>query len=262
MSSRVRRGAVAVIAAGALAGMGVLAEPALVRIPIELQQNFAPSVTGEAQAGFSRASWTQWNQDSEPDYYRIVSAACVDEDVSPGEVCYSDLDSLGRAGRVAACVTAQMVEEGTASEREDMSSLFPSGWGHNEKVLIQNPDGSYYRGYFYNRSHLLAKSLGGEARLENLICGTRTQNVGANVSGAGGMAYPETIARNWLRENPDGNVWYCATPVYEGSELLPRSVIVDVKSSDGTIDLEVEVFNTARGYAINYATGEFSKEGE
>ena len=100
--------------------------------------------------------------------------------------------------------------------------------------------------------------LGGQNRMENLVCGTRTQNVGDNTGQDGGMAHTEVLARDWLDAHPGGTVWYCATPVYEGSELLPRSVIVDVRSSDGTLDQEVEVFNTAYGFTIDYATGEYS----
>ena len=71
------------------------------------------------------------------------------------------------------------------------------------------------------------------------------------------MAYAEGLARDWLWDNRDGTVYYAATPVYEGDELVPRSVFVDVLSSDGELDLEVEVFNAAAGFEIDYATGEF-----
>lgn len=125
-------------------------------------------------------------------------------------------------------------------------------------MTITNPDGSVYNGYLFNRSHLVAKSLGGQNRIENLVCGTRTQNVGDNTGQDGGMAHTEVLARDWLDAHPGGTVWYCATPVYMGSELLPRSVIVDVRSSDGTLDQEVEVYNTAYGFTIDYATGEYS----
>jgi DNA-entry nuclease len=139
-----------------------------------------------------------------------------------------------------------------------MEDILPSGWGHNEKVDIDLPDGSTYHGYLFNRSHLIAKSLGGSEVVENLITGTRTQNVGAN-DGRGGMAYPETLARNWLRDNTEGSVWYSATPVYEEDELVPRSVIVDLRSSDGSLDLELEVYNAAQGYRIDYSDGTFSR---
>lgn len=202
-------------------------------------------------------TYTAWDEDACPEYYRVVGTAVVDVELAPGEVAYEPLDSLGRAGRAAAVVTYDLMEAGTDRERADMSGLRPSGWGHNAEVDIPMPSGRAYHGKLYNRSHLLAKSLGGEEVLENLVTGTRTQNVGDNRGDDGGMAYTEDLARTWLREHPEGTLYYAATPVYEGDELLCRSVIVDVLSSDGSIDLEVEVYNAARGFEIDYATGEF-----
>ena len=215
----------------------------------------------DADASSARLSTpTTWDAEESPDYYRIVGTAVVDVELEAGEVVYEGLDELGRTGRVVACVTYDMMVEGMARERADMSDLEPSGWGHNAEVTIQNPDGSTYHGYLYNRSHLLAKSLGGADVVENLVCGTRTQNVGDNTGSDGGMAYAETLAREWLEANPEGTVWYSATPLYVGDELLCRSVVVDVWSSDGTLDLEIEVYNAAAGYVIDYATGEWSEE--
>ena len=101
----------------------------------------------------------------------------------------------------------------------------------------------------------MAKSLGGKETVENLVTGTRMQNVGAN-DGQGGMALVETAVRNWLKAHPSGTVQFVATPIYEGDERICRSVIVDVKTSDGFIDEEVEVYNAAKGYELNYYTGE------
>ena len=222
----------------------------------------AAYTTGQAtrqEASSRQTWWTSWDSVAYPDYYRVIGPAVVDEDVPAGTVRYADLDGLGRAGRCVANVTYQLMQEGEARDRDGLSDLHPSGWGHNAKVTIINPNGSVYNGYLYNRSHLVAKSLGGENRIENLVCGTRTQNVGDNTGQDGGMAHTETLARDWLKENPSGTVWYCATPIYEGSELLPRSVIVDIRTSDTSIDQEVEVYNVAYGFTINYATGEFSE---
>ena len=203
-----------------------------------------------------------WAPAACPDYYRVVGTAVVDDVPEPGTASYEPLDRLGRAGRVVANVTNQMMEEGSSREREDISSIEPSGWGHNERVSIPLPDGQAYSGYLYNRSHLLAKSLGGIDDVTNLVTGTRTQNVGDNRGADGGMAFTEGLARDWLRAHRDGTVYYSATPLYVGGELLPRSVVVDVRTSDGTVDLEVEVYNTALGFDIDYADGSFSPAGE
>lgn len=223
-----------------------------------IRQAIAPEPEGSSQA---EGAYTAWDPEAYPDYYRVVGAAVVDVDLEPGEARYEGLDALGRTGRAVALVTYDMMSAGSEREREDISDIHPSGWGHNEEVEIAMPDGSAYHGMLFNRSHLLAKSLGGDDADYNLITGTRTQNVGDNHGQDGGMDYTEGLARDWLRDNPDGTVYYSATPVYEGDELLARSVIVDVRSSDGSIDLEVEVFNAALGFDIDYATGEFSVEG-
>ncbi len=196
------------------------------------------------------------------EYVRIVGPANIECELEPGSVEYAPLDVLGRAVEARACVTWDMSEHGRAREREDMRNLEPSGWGNNGKAHIMLEDGSFYNGYFWNRSHLVAKSLGGDDIIENLVCGTRMQNVGSNKGEghAGGMAYCETKARNWLEEHQDGFVYYVVRPVYEGSELVCRYVVVSMRSSDGELDEEVEVYNAARGYRINYATGEFEVE--
>lgn len=81
----------------------------------------------------------------------------------------------------------------------------------------------------WNRSHLIADSLGGRAFRRNLIKGTRMQNVGAN-DGKGGMAYTERKVVNYLYKHQKASVYYSAKPIYKDNELIPRSVIVDIKS--------------------------------
>ena len=206
--------------------------------------------------------WSEWIEGESPNYYRVVGAAQRDSFHEPSEpgIRYSELDALGRAGSAWGCITYDMMREGLAREREDMSSLEPSGWGHNTKVTIAMPNGNEYHGYLFNRSHLIAKSLGGADILENVVCATRTQNVGAN-DGEGGMSYPEGLARSWLEQHPQGQLFYAATPLYEEGELVCRSVMVDMLASDGSIDARFEVYNTAKGFALNYADGSFVEDG-
>lgn len=251
-------------AQGLAGGRGPIA--ALAALLVALATAFGTGALSLPQLGGSssverpserQVSYTEWDADEYPEYYRVVGPAVVDVELEPGELRYEGLDELGRTGRAVANITPEMAEEGSEREREEMSWIHPSGWGHNEQVYIEMPDGDTYHGALFNRSHLIAKSLGGEEVPENLVTGTRTQNVGDNRGQDGGMAYTEGISREWLRDNPDGTLYYSATPVYEGDELVPRSVIVDVRSSDGEIDQEVEVFNAALGFEIDYATGEF-----
>ncbi len=201
----------------------------------------------------------EWDESVAPNYYLVTGPAELTSQPDVGTVEYGSLDALGRATGVVACVDAPLAEQGASRERENLSNVNPSGWGNNAKAEVELPNGKTYKGYFWNRSHLLAKSLGGSDELENLVCGTRMQNVGSNVRGSeGGMAYPESLARNWLDKNPNGYVYYAATPCYVGDEPVCRYVVVDVLSSDGQIDCRVVVYNAAKGYAIDYGSGSFT----
>ena len=196
-----------------------------------------------------------WDAAAYPDYIAVTGPADFDGVDLPqaGAVTYSQPDMLGRSGRAVGVITKTLRDEGSARDRRMPDTI--TGWpSPNPKAAIRFADGSHYKGYLFNKSHLIAKSLGGTDKPDNMVTGTRTQNVGRN-DGNGGMAYAETRARDWLDAHPDGTVAYMATPVYEGDELLPRYVTVDMRTSDGTLDEHVIVFNTADGYDIDYLHG-------
>ena len=186
------------------------------------------------------------------------------EPSAPGVVEYCPLDELGRAACAYGELTPSLRNAAQSAGRQDITSD-PSGWprDNGEELIPALPDVSGskdYNGWFWNRSHLVADSLGGDAVVENLVTGTRTQNVGsAQTDGqySGGMARTEFMARDYLDSQADDScpLYYAATPQYQGGELIPRSVRVDMVSCDGSIDIAVEVPNAANGWAIDYATG-------
>lgn len=197
----------------------------------------------------------QWNINAYPDYYTITGPADFTGAAIPttGTIAYGTPDQLGRSTAAIGVITKQLRDSGSDRDRDMPDDI--TGWPNdNPKVSIDLGDGDTYHGYLFNRSHLIAKSLGGADTPENMITGTRTQNVGKNQP-AGGMAYTEELARDWLDNNPNGTITYMATPHYVGSELLPRTVTVDILSGDGTINQHVIVFNTANGYNIDYQNG-------
>jgi len=113
---------------------------------------------------------------------------------------------------------------------------------------------------------LIADSLGGAATQHNLITGTRTQNVGSTRTDGqynGGMAAAERIARDYLDSDHarDCPLYYAATANYHGNEFIPRSVTVDLCACDRTVDLRIDVSNTAFGWDINYHNAEISLRG-
>ncbi|MBT1162199.1 DNA/RNA non-specific endonuclease [Bifidobacterium sp. SO1] len=216
------------------------------------------------------ATIPEWNLSDYPDYYKVLGKADFANTTLPaaGTIDYATPDSLGRSGKTVGVITKRMRDAGSDRDRHMPDTV--TGWpATNPKVQIDltdenacalpksaRPKNSCYSGYLYNKSHLIAKSLGGEDSAENMVTGTRMQNVGRNDSKhPGGMAYTETEARDWLDDNPSGTIAYMATPVYEGNELLPRYVLVDIKSSDSSIDQHVVVWNTANGWNIDYVTG-------
>ena len=199
----------------------------------------------------------------DPDYVTVETGAAIDAVPDDcGWVRPTGFDDLGRTLTVDACVTPQLAQQGSDRERRDINQIHPSGWpDHNDEVTItdagsgSNPD---YHGWLFNRSHLVAKSLGGPDEANNLITGTRTENVGRN-DGDGGMAWAESRTRDYLKTHPDSRVRYIARPDYTGNELVARTVTVDVRSADGELDWHITVYNEAKGFAIDYATGDWSQ---
>lgn len=171
---------------------------------------------------------------------------------------YGGLDGLGRPTYATAKITKAIINKEKQEDRQPMN-INPTGWpNHNPKKKVINADGSVYNGYFYNRSHMIADSLGGDVVAENLITGTRSQNVGG-IDHNGGMAYMENKIRDYFK-NHSGYVYYTVENKYKDDELIPRYSIVNAKSSDGVIDECVKVLNTANGYAIDYVTGDIYKD--
>lgn len=171
---------------------------------------------------------------------------------------YGGLDGLGRPTYATAKITKAIINKEKQEDRQPIN-INPTGWpNHNPKKKVINADGSVYNGYFYNRSHMIADSLGGDAVAENLITGTRSQNVGG-IDHNGGMAYMENKIRDYFK-NHSGYVYYTVENKYKDDELIPRYSIVNAKSSDGVIDECVKVLNTANGYAIDYVTGNIYKD--
>ena len=58
--------------------------------------------------------------------------------------------------------------------------------------------------------------------------------------------------------NTTTTISYQTTPVYNENETIPRGSIVDLKSSDGIIDIEIVVINSAEGLDIDYNSNDTS----
>lgn len=178
--------------------------------------------------------------------------------VLPKDTISFTQDDQNRPSVAKAALSYQQFEASKGSRQG--TPLKPVGWpNHNIKSAITYQlTNRTYHGYFYNRSHSIADSLLGEASYSsanNFTTGSRPQNVGADQNG--GMRHSEELVENYWRQNPNSQalVYYQVTPVYNGSEVIPRGSIVDVHSTDNVLNTEVVVINSAEGFTINYQNG-------
>lgn len=197
-----------------------------------------------------------------PEFYKVVGKANIssqDKKLRKGDIKYDGYDRLNRTLAAHGYLTYNNIKRGQDA-RADISKIKPSGWVSNGRVSVKYANGKSYNGTFYNRSHLIAHTLGGDDKGYNLITGTRAQNVGTG-DGDEGMQYPESLAKKYLTQNKKGSLYYIATPIYQGDELVPREVTVDILSDDGSINQHIIVNNDMPGYRIDYATGTYAPVG-
>lgn len=199
---------------------------------------------------------TTWDPNAAPDMYKIHGKAMIlSNKLAPGDIDYK-YDKETKTQSVSALLTYKNIEYGKR-ERESISDIEPIGWPEdNARARVTFPSGETYNGWFWNRSHLLGHALGGDDEEYNLVTGTRAQNVGTNDM-HGGMQYAETLVRDYFDAHPDGYVYYMVHVPYAQGENIPRSVFLDIKSDDRSIDMHLEVYNVMPGYDIDYKTGTF-----
>lgn len=149
---------------------------------------------------------------------------------------YGDFDSLGRC---TACVASLGKDIMPKEDRGDISSVHPTGWSGNPCRI-------------YNRCHLIGFQLAGEnANKNNLVTGTQYMNVS-------GMLPFENMAADYIKETGN-HIMYRITPVFVGSELVARGVLMEAYSVEDDGDgvcYCVFCYNVQNGYKIDYATGE------
>lgn len=201
---------------------------------------------------------TEYDAELYPDMYRIDGKAIIPQnDLQPGDIEYT-YDKSTKTQYVHALLSYENYEYGKR-DRESISNIDPIGWpDKNGETSVTFSDGTTYNGWFWNRSHLLGHALGGADEEKNLVTGTRAQNVGKNDMN-GGMQFAEETARDYLANHKDGTLYYFVTPVYLDGENIPRSVFIDMRSDNNSIDMHIEVFNAMPGYEINYVDGTWSK---
>lgn len=233
-------------------------------VTLDPQIDMTSALDSMSQSTYASAETMSPIQQSSSRFAEVTGQANIEYDPQPGEYVYLGLDEHGRTIGSYAMITAHdrvMAKDDIHPQFADNDPKDPSGWpSRNEKVSITNPEtGQQYNGWFWNRSHLIADSLGGRTTRDNWVTGSRMQNVGFDHND--GMAYTETKVRDYLDDVDNVNcpVYYAAIPKYVGVEAIPATVDVDVKSCDGAIDEHVVVHNTAPGWLINYNNGDIKE---
>lgn len=154
---------------------------------------------------------------------------------------YPDQDELGRCGAVWACIGREIMP---TEERGSIGHVRPAGW-HTIKYDII--DGLY----LYNRCHLIGYQLAGEnANVNNLITGTRYLNV------VGMLPFENEVA-DYVEET-NNHVMYRVTPIYVGTELVARGVLMEaysVEDNGAGVCYNVYVYNVQPGIGIDYSNG-------
>lgn len=155
---------------------------------------------------------------------------------------YSPLDGLGRCGITFANICRELMP---TEDRESISHIKPTGWVQNRYDFVDGES-------LYNRCHLIGFQLAGEnANDRNLITGTRYMNVQ-------GMLPFENMVADYVKETGN-HVLYRVTPIFEGSELVARGVLMEgwsVEDEGDGICFCVYCYNVQPGVEINYATGD------
>lgn len=191
-------------------------------------------------------------------YWHVGKARLTGFSNMPAGHYHFSQDSQQRPATARAKLTYQEYASSRGGRQGD--PLEPYAWpSYNPIVAISYVStGRTYHGYLWNRSHSIGDSLLGTksyTSTNNFTTGTRPQNVGADQDG--GMRYGEETVENYWTSHPGTRqtVDYQTTPIYRGTESIPRGSLVDIKSSDGTINIEIAVINDAEGIKINYNTG-------
>lgn len=145
---------------------------------------------------------------------------------------YGGNDYLGRAtGVVSVFYGSDLI---SSEDRPDLPD--PAGWVGRSK------------GGIYDRSHLKAYTFGGRNDVSNLITGTVSLNQKY-------MVEVENQVRDLLYSSSSVSVLYRVTPFYLGDELLPRGVLMEVYSSNGSLELCKFIYNVQDNFSIDYSNG-------
>lgn len=144
---------------------------------------------------------------------------------SKEQLLFSSRDKQGRA--VNAHIQLKNSDE-PKIKRAASLTFNPVGW-HNYNFYFKENNGSIGRNWLMNRGHLVGYQFCGkndEAR--NLVPETAYLNSGSlsgmDADNQSSMLYFEEHLDSWLAQHQSDRLDYQVTPLYKGSELIPRQI--------------------------------------
>ncbi|GAO99262.1 DNA/RNA non-specific endonuclease [Fructobacillus ficulneus] len=176
----------------------------------------------------------------------------------------SALDSLGRSGQANFVATMASMDNVTKRPARIPDSVRPSGWYINDQFNGTAWVGGYHYNpkvklggstqSLWNKSHIVGYQFFGMATMmtENMTTGTRVENAYP------GQLVPEDDIRAALKAHPNIAIRGQVTPLYIGTERIPRGVHYMAKSVEDngqSLNLNYWIFNVQPGITINYQTG-------
>jgi DNA-entry nuclease len=179
------------------------------------------------------------------------------------------VDILGRA--TSAHIQLKNSDEPTI-KRNSRINVDPVGW-HNYKLEVIKGK----KVWVMNRGHLVGYQFSGLNDVkENLVPETAWFNQGAydhmDDSNQNAMLYYENRLDKWLLQHPKDSLDYLVTPIYQGSELIPRQIKLEyvgynengqlesihlgstLENTKGVITVVI-LDNTAPNLVIDYQSG-------
>ena len=216
--------------------------------PTAFAENYTTQIKGFTYNGYTIPSY---DGDSVEKVNGNVPKFSNAEKTKKAKIQYGDLDGKGRCTAAFADLNQSLMPTGS---RGSISSVYPTGWVQVKYDCVPGK-------WLFNRCHLIGWQLSAadlntlsKAELsKNLITGTRFLNVG---SGKDGMVGYENIIADYIKANKNNYVAYRVTPVFTGTDLLAKGVLMEGQSlGDDKVKFCVFCYNVQPGIAIDYATG-------
>lgn len=176
----------------------------------------------------------------------------------------SPLDNLGRSQQGNFIASRSAMDKVTKRPDRIGYDVRPSGWFINDRFDGTKWVGGYHNNpnvklgnskqALWNKSHIVGYQFFGMPTMvtENMTTGTRVENAYP------GQLVAEDDIRNAIKKHPNIMIRGQVTPLYIGTERLPRGVHYMAKSiqDNGKIlNLNYWIFNVQPGITIDYQTG-------